>query len=401
MDKPGAFDKLMAMFPRLDIANIFFRLTPFVLIMAITLTSCTNSADGVILTPDEARSSAEENFSTPAEISTPDAPLAVVSSTPIQIESTSTHTPIPKVTSSQTPSPTIPPIPTVDSYDGLRIKELAARSYGGGELNIIDTLETNDDFTRYLITYPSDGLNIYGYMNVPNEGLMFPVALVLHGYIAPSEYQVVTYTARYASELARAGYLVIHPNFRNYPPSDNGPLPFRVDYAIDVLNLIAIIREQSLDSAGFLRRANADDISLWGHSMGGGVALRVITVNNDEYLRAAVLYGSMSADEEKNYSRIDFWCQGTCADFELATPNETLLDISPLYHLDRINAAVSIHHSEDDEVVPPEWSDELCQNLLVLNHDVECFTYSGVPHTFRGPVDTLFIQRVIDFFNRN
>jgi dienelactone hydrolase len=369
--------------------------------VAITLTSCTNSANGGILTPDEARSSAEENFSTPAETSTSAAPLVVVSSTPIRLESTSTYTPIPKVTPSQTASPTIPPIPTADSYVGLRIKELAARSYGGGQLNIIDTLDVNDDFTRYLITYPSDGLNIYGYMNVPNEGSKFPIALVLHGYIAPSEYQIVTYTARYASELARAGYLVIHPNFRNYPPSDSGPLPFRVDYAIDVLNLIAIIREQSSDSAGYLRRANADDISLWGHSMGGGIALRVVTVNNDEYLRAAVLYGSMSGDEEKNYSRIDSWCQGNCADFELATPNETLLDISPFYHLDRINAAVSIHHSEDDEVVPPEWSEELCQNLLAINHNVECFTYSGVPHTFRGPADTLFTKRVIDFFNMN
>lgn len=401
MDKPDAFDKLTAMFLRLAVANIFFRLTPFVLIVAFAPASCTNSADGKILTPAEVSSSAEENISTPAEISTLDAPLVVVSSTPIQIESTSTHTPIPKVTPSQIPSPTIPPIPTVDSYAGLRIKELAARSYGGGELNIIDTLEVNDDFTRYLITYPSDGLNIYGYMNVPNEGFKFPVALVLHGYIDPSEYQVVTYTARYASDLARAGYLVIHPNFRNYPPSDSAPLPFRVDYAIDVLNLIAIIRKQSSDSAGYLRRANVDDISLWGHSMGGGITLRVITVNNEEYLRAAVLYGSMSADEEKNYSRIDFWCQGTCADFELATPKETLLDISPLYHLERINAAVSIHHSEDDDVVPPEWSNELCKSLLALNHDVECFTYSGVPHTFRGPADTLFTQRVIEFFNRN
>jgi dienelactone hydrolase len=401
MDKPDAFDKLTAMFPRLTVANILYRLTPFVLILTFASTSCTNSADGVILTPDEARSSADENFPTPTEISTLDAPLVVVSSTPIQIGSTSTHTPIPEVTPSETPSPTIPPNPTVDSYAGLRIKELAARSYGGGELNIIDTLEVNDDFTRYLITYPSDGLNIYGYMNVPNEGFKFPVALVLHGYIDPSEYQIVTYTARYANNLARAGYLVIHPNFRNHPPSDSGPLPFRVDYAIDVLNLIAVIREQSSDSTGYLRRANADDISLWGHSMGGGIALRVITVNSDEYIRAAVLYGSMSGDEEKNYSRIDSWCQGTCADFELATPDETLLDISPLYHLDRINAAVSIHHSEDDEVVPPEWSEELCQNLLALNHDVECFTYSGVPHTFRGPADALFTQRIIDFFNRN
>ena len=101
-------------------------------------------------------------------------------------------------------------------------------------------------------------------MNVPNEGDNFPVALLLHGYIDPDEYETVAYTRRYADALAEAGYFVIHPNFRNYPPSDSGPDPYRIGYAIDVLNLIAIVREQSQDTLGTLRRANADDINLWG-----------------------------------------------------------------------------------------------------------------------------------------
>ncbi|MCB9420266.1 MAG: alpha/beta fold hydrolase [Ardenticatenaceae bacterium] len=297
--------------------------------------------------------------------------------------------------------PTTTPVPTStpDPYAAYTIDILAARSYGGGLLEIIDTLETNDSFTRYLITYPSDGLTIYGFMNVPNEGDDFPIAIVLHGYIDPDAYETLAYTRRYADSLADAGYFVIHPNFRNYPPSDSGPDFFRTGYAIDVLNLIAIIREQSQDPTGILRRANADDINLWGHSMGGGVALRVMTVNNADYVKTAVLYGSMSGDEKLNYERIQMWSGGQNGSFELAALPETLQAISPIYHLERINASVSIHHSETDDVVPPVWSDDLCQRLQAIDHSVECFMYPNQPHTFRGDGDALFMARVVAFFN--
>ncbi|MCA9945267.1 MAG: alpha/beta fold hydrolase [Anaerolineales bacterium] len=313
------------------------------------------------------------------------------------------------ISSPQSPTPTsVPPTatlslptPTPDPYAALTIEALTARSYGGGQLDIIDTLEENETFTRYLITYPSDGLTIYGFMNVPNEGSEFPVALVLHGYIDPAEYDTLTYTRRYADALAEAGYFVIHPNFRNYPPSDEGSNPYRIGYAVDVLNLIAIIREQSQDPFGYLRRADEDRIHLWGHSMGGGVALRVLTVNNEAYLRAAVLYGSMSGDERQNFEQIQIWSDGENGPFELAASNEKLAAISPINFLERINTPISIHHSEADQTVPIAWSIELCERLRVMGKVVECYTYYATPHTFRGQADELFMERVIRFFDEN
>lgn len=300
------------------------------------------------------------------------------------------------------PTPTLPvPTLTPNPYAELTIDALTARSYGGGQLEIIDTLEENATFTRYLITYPSDGLTVYGFMNVPNEGTNFPVALVLHGYIDPAEYDTLTYTRRYADALAEAGYFVIHPNFRNYPPSDDGPNPYRIGYAIDVLNLIAIIREQSQDPFGYLRRADEDSIHLWGHSMGGGVVLRVLTVNRAAYLRAAVLYGAMSGDERQNFEQIQVWSGGQSGPFELAASDGQLRQISPIYFLGRINTPISIHHSEGDETVPIAWSQDLCAALRALNKPVECYTYYATPHTFRGEADALFMERVAHFFNEN
>ncbi len=328
-------------------------------------------------------------------------PTAVQSPTPLPVQSPISTLQSPTPTAILPTATTPPPTPTLDPYADLTIDALTARSYGGGALDIIDTLEENETFTRYLITYPSDGLMVYGFMNVLNEGTDFPVAIVLHGYIDPSEYDTLAYTQRYADALAEAGYFVIHPNLRNYPPSDEGPNPYRIGYAIDVLNLIAIIREQSQDPFGYLRRADEDSIHLWGHSMGGGVVLRVLTINNEPYLRAAVLYGAMSGDERKNFEQIQIWSGGESGPFELAAGNQKLAAISPINFLDRINTPISIHHSEADQTVPIAWSIDLCERLRALHKPVECYTYYATPHTFRGEADELFIERVTRFFNEN
>jgi dipeptidyl aminopeptidase/acylaminoacyl peptidase len=133
--------------------------------------------------------------------------------------------------------------------------------------------------------------------------------------------------------------------------------------------------------------------------MGGGITLRAVTVDPD--VKAAVLYGSMSGDEKKNHEMILIWSGGQRGQEELATPEEDLERISPIYHLERIRAAVSIHHGEVDGTVPLEWSVDLCQKLSDLDKAVECFTYPGQPHTFNGEGDQLFIQRTIEFFDRH
>jgi dipeptidyl aminopeptidase/acylaminoacyl peptidase len=259
-------------------------------------------------------------------------------------------------------------------------------------------LAVTDAFTRTLISYPSDGLTIYGFMNTPHGGNgPFPVVIASHGYIEPSQYTTLDYTTRYADALARAGFLVLHPNLRGYAPSDDGPNRFRVGMAADVLNLAALVREQG-GAPGPLALADPDAIGVWGHSMGGGVSLRAISVSPD--IDAAVLYGAMSGDERANYERIRLWSGGTRGLDELDTPDADLRRVSPIYYLDRIAAAVSIHHGSNDGTVPPEWSADLCDRLQALNKTVECFVYEGQPHTFGGDGDRLFMQRVAEFFER-
>ncbi len=304
----------------------------------------------------------------------------------------------PSPTAFQIPSatPDAGPTATPDPYEALTISALAERDYGGGELLDLGILGSNPGFTRHLVSYPSDGLTINGFVDVPVGDGPFPVVLVLHGYVDPDGYTVENYTARYAAAFANAGYIAIHPNYRNYAPSDSGPNEFRVGYAVDVLNLIAIVNAQA-GTGGLLQTANPDAIFLWGHSMGGGIMLRVLTVGSD--VQGAVLYGSMSGDERRNFEHIrDVLSDGSRGNEELTAPDEALQLISPIYYYGRIAVPVSIHHGDVDESVPLAWSLELCEQLEALGKQVECFTYHNMPHIFYGDNDELLIQRSIEFF---
>lgn len=312
-------------------------------------------------------------------------------------------TPVVHITSqpAATPNPTStasrPASPAPDPYAGLSIEELTTRSYGGGQIEFELGEQDSTSFDRYLFHYPSDGLTIYGFMNVPRLPGPRPVVLVLHGYIEPDEYELYPYTTRYADSLAAAGFITLHPNLRNFPPSDAGPNLFRVGSAVDVMNLIALVQAQA-GSAGPLATAEGDAIGLFGHSMGGGISLRLLTIGAP--VRAAVVYGSMNADERINFESINQWSEGRRGLAELQVPEAELLRISPVYYLDRIQVPLSIHHGEEDELVPPEWSEKLCQRMRFLGKTVECYRYPNEQHTFIGFGGIELVQRSVEFFER-
>ncbi len=268
-------------------------------------------------------------------------------------------------------------LPTSTSAgDPYSIEALANRTYGEGELTVEYLWERQEEFARYYITYTSDGLTIHGFVDVPEGDGPFPVVIALHGFIPAAEYETLDYSTRYADSIARQGYIVLHPNMRNFPPSDS---PGRTrdslaGYTVDVLNLLALVR-QSAGQEGIFKNADMERLGIWGHSLGGGIALRVATLVND--IDAIVLYAAVT----QRY-------------------NETPIGL-PVYDLRVIDAPFSIHHGLDDETVSPTWSETICDTLEDLGKEHECYFYEGQPHTFlrSGSSDALFIQRTIEFFD--
>lgn len=275
---------------------------------------------------------------------------------------------------------------------GFTLPELRARSYGEGGFRVERVLEGGGAFTRVQFSYLSDGLRVHGFANLPRGKGPFPVVGVLHGYVEPSRYRLLAYTAPYADFLAQRGFLVLHPNYRGHPPSQGEPARgLRQAYAVDVLNLLAEVRR------GAFPQADRKRVALFGHSMGGGVAQVVALV--DPSLKGVVLYGSMSGDEVRNLEAILRWSGGARGRERYTLPLEALRAASAWTYLEELSVPFSVHHGTQDLQVPPGWSWELCRQLKALGKPVECFAYPA-GHLFRGEADLAFRKRVLAFLER-
>jgi uncharacterized protein len=271
---------------------------------------------------------------------------------------------------------TIEQLPIVESINPLSLEALSEKEYGLGELRVEYTWENKAEFTRYYITYDSDDLNIHGFVNIPVGDGPFPVVIALHGYIPPSEYETMDYSTRYADSIARKGYIVLHPNMRNFPPSDSAPRrgDYHSGFTTDVMNLLEYVRQEAGQEGSIFENADLSSMGIWGHSLGGGVALRVAALVPE--IDAAVLYAAVT----QRYSN--------------ASAGFTV------YDLENTDVAFQVHHGTADPTVRASDSKRFCAQLENAGKDFECFFYEDAPHTFlrQGQDDPLFIQRVVDFY---
>ena len=271
------------------------------------------------------------------------------------------------------PTPTIAPTQLPSPFS---LESLASRTYGDGEFNVEYTWERKEEFVRYKVNYSSDDLTIHGFVNIPEGKGPFPVVIALHGYVPASRYETLDYSTRYADSIARKGYIVLHPNMRNFPPSDSlgRTRDYLSGYTIDVMNMLAHVRELAWQPSIF-ENADLTRIGIWGHSLGGGTALRVVGLVDE--IQAAILYAAVSQRYTNDSTGIEIF------DYEGS------------------NAAFNIHHGREDEVISVGWSQRLCAQLQDADKDVDCYFYDEQPHTFyrQGEVDALFIHRTIEFLD--
>ena len=104
-----------------------------------------------------------------------------------------------------TPSPT--PLPTTEEWIyPYTIEGLREHDYQGGKVKVGDVLEETELYTRFSISYPSDGLTIMGIMQVPKTGQVpFPVIIMNHGFFSRLVYASGDGTDRAAEFLNRRG----------------------------------------------------------------------------------------------------------------------------------------------------------------------------------------------------
>jgi len=292
-------------------------------------------------------------------------------------------------------TPTPLPTSTLAPYEGYTIDYLRNRTYGGGAIQVLETLTENDSFTSYSIHYASDGLNIFGFMNVPKGTGPFPIILSIHGYAAYGNYDLFNPAQDSADVLAANQFIVIRPGLRNHPPSDTGDNLLRIGMTVDVMNLIALLKaKETLPPE--LANANTERIGLWGTSMGGEIGLRVITLSPD--IKAAVLYSPLSGDSERNSRQLYEITRDEEFARDFTIPLEMLDRISPVYHYHKITSAVQLHHGTEDTTAPISWAVETCDFLKAAAVQVDCIFYQDAGHVFGGETLQQLRQSALEFY---
>src|SRR5574341_1807766 len=205
------------------------------------------------------------------------------------------------------PGTALPPTQTLPSTLGsnshpLQIEALRAREYPGSDIVIETVLEPGVNYSRYYVSYLSEGLKIYALMTVPNgekPATGWPVVIFNHGFIPPAVYRTTERYIAYVDLIARNGYIVFRSDYRGHDRSEGvaGGAYSRPDYTVDVLNAVASMKRYP--------GVDPNRIGMWGHSMGGYITLRSMVITKD--IKAGVIWAGVVASYPDLISR---WRRG-------------------------------------------------------------------------------------------
>lgn len=281
----------------------------------------------------------------------------------------------------------------------VSLEAFSRTPFDGWGLALGPVLASNEAYVRHYVTYRSGTLRISGIMNIPRGDGPFPLLVLNHGYIDPAVYTNGRGLKREQDYLARAGYAVLHTDYRNHAESDDDPdaeLRLRLGYAEDAVNAVLAVREAKLPNV------DASRAGMLGHSMGGGVTLQVAT-STAGIIDAAVLFAPVSADARDNFRR---WterrpeiAEKIRAAYGGPEKNPAFWQgVSPKSRLDRIVVPVMLHHGTADESTPHEWAVALDAAMKDAQKPMTFHSYEGEPHEFARAWPTV-MARTVDFFD--
>ena len=191
----------------------------------------------------------------------------------------------------------LPPPMTVDE---LRAAEFDTR------LERARDLDAGDGYTAYLVSYEHAGLELYAMVAVPvgePPAAGFPVVIANHGYVPdPAQYGITSegvdsrpgdYYRSVPGLFASRGFLTVIPDYRGHnssagfeyvDPQDDNSAAY---YAEDVVALMSALDQ--------LEDADANNVFMWSHSMGGIVSLRALLATDN--VRASSFWSTMNVDD--------------------------------------------------------------------------------------------------------
>lgn len=302
------------------------------------------------------------------------------------------------------PSPTPTPHP-------LSVQSLRDMEFPGSELVIEETLSPGSNYSRYYVSYMSEGLKQYALLTIPNGEKPtpgWPAIVFNHGYIPPREYKTTERYVAYTDGFSRNGYVLIRPDYRGHDRSEGeaaGGYGSNA-YTIDVLNALASLRKHP--------DVDVNRIGMWGHSMGGFITLRSMIV--DRNIKAGVIWAGVVAsypDLINNWRRRTFvpppglptgvtrWRDRLSMEFGTPEENPEFWKLlSSNSYLADISGPIQLHHGTADDSVPVAFSEQLDKELRAVKKISDLHIYPQDDHNIAAYFVTA-MNRSIEFFDRH
>jgi len=273
-----------------------------------------------------------------------------------------------------------------DYYKSLNLNQARQAVYTNQPIKVVQNLPSVSGTKRQVINFavPKDGLSEFGLMTTP-EGKAptagWPVLVLCHGYTNPRTYSTLKSYLADMEFYSRHGFVVIKPDYRGQGDSlGHGAADgayYSMSYNTDVLSLIAAIKQTP--------HLNKNNINIWGHSMGGYVALRAAvlspSIKTVILLSAPVgtsddmftLYRAISDSDNLNAHSLRSAALQKHGS-PLSNPN-FWYNTSPLNFLDSTPAYIQIFVGNNDKIVPSRFSADLDSALTKLHkpHDYIVF----------------------------
>src|SRR4030042_4619111 len=335
--------------------------------------------------------------------------ITITPSSPINPTFTTSPSPTMQPTATHIPTITQTSTPTLHPMNIVAARETP---YPASEITISETLEPGGNYYRYIASYESQGLRINGLLTIPYGEMPasgWPAIVFNHGYIPPEVYRTIERYVAYVDQLAKNGYIVYKIDYRGHDNSD-GEAPGAYGNPGDPVGV--------LNAVGALKafpQVDGQRIGMWGHSMGGFLTLRAMTISKD--IKAGVIWAGVVGSYP---DLICCWRQPTPG-VPTATPNPNFrsgwrtrwqntygsptenpdfwVGISAHSYLNELSGPIQLHHGTGEPEVPIKFSQDLFTQAQAADVVVEYYEYEGDNHNL-GNYFNLAMKRTLEFYDR-
>lgn len=295
----------------------------------------------------------------------------------------------------------------VDAAD-MSISAARAKKYPGSALKVEQTLRAGSYYQRFVVSYQSEGLKIYGLLTVPygpppKGG--WPAIAFNHGYIPPNIYRTTEKYVAYQDAFARNGFVTLKSDYRGHGSSQGEPLGayYTPGYTTDVMNAVGSLKAD--------KRVNAARIGLWGHSMGGFITLRGMVI--DRSVKAGVIWAGVVGDYDQMMTqwhnkppasipqRVLNIRRKAVEQYGTPTANPTFWkSLSANHFLKDIGGPVQLHIGTADAEVPVAFHTALAAQLKAAGRPVQSYVYPGDDHNLSRNL-RVALNRSVAFFKEH